>query len=455
MEIFFISLLAKAVAFLSRFFGLGAGVTWPGEITLLLDNSIIQKLSKNIKKGIIIVAGTNGKTTTSLMIKHILTQQGEKVILNQTGANLQNGVAGTLILNTNLLGTLETDYAIFEVDEATLPLLLKEVEPKTIVLLNLFRDQLDRYGEVDSIARKWSEALKNLSAKTTLITNADDPLIAFIGEKFRGRVLYFGLEDKRFALGKLEFATDSIYCLNCGKKLEYEKIFLSHYGDWKCSKCGFKRPKLNLSSVKASLSGVYSIYNTLASILTTQSLGVSKSTAEKALVSFKPAFGRQEEFTIDGKKIQLFLSKNPAGFNQSIRTVLDKNNVNQVMFVLNDRIPDGTDVSWIWDVDFEEIVNRVPTQRSGSRLPTPSGRDVGTKTIITSGDRVFDMALRIKYSFETQSANWRTKLKTFENLEKALESGLEHTPKGETLFIFPTYSAMLDIRKIIVGRKIL
>lgn len=436
MEIFFISLIAKAVATISRLFSLGAGVTWPGEISLILDNNLIKKLSPQIKKGVILVAGTNGKTTTSSMIGHILNKAGYKVLHNATGANLRNGVAGTLILNTDFIGKIDADYAIFEVDEATLPLLLREIEPKIVVLLNLFRDQLDRYGEVDSIARKWLEALKNLSAKTTLITNADDPLIAFIGEKFKGKVLYFGLEDKRFDLGKLEFATDSIYCLNCGKKLVYEKIFLSHYGDWKCLKCGFKRPKLNLSSVKASLSGVYSIYNTLASILTTQSLGITKNTAEKSLVSFKPAFGRQEEFTIDGKKIQLFLSKNPAGFNQSIRTVLDKNNVNQVMFVLNDRIPDGTDVSWIWDVDFEEIVNRA-------------------KTIIISGDRVFDMALRIKYSFEIQSANWRTKLKTFENLKKALESGLEHTPKGGTLFIFPTYSAMLDIRKIIVGRKIL
>lgn len=434
MEIFFISLLAKAVAFLSRFFGFGAGVTWPGEITLLLDNSIIQKLSKSIKKDIIIVAGTNGKTTTSSMIRHILVKNSQKVILNRTGANLRNGVAGTLILNTDFFGKINADYAIFEVDEATLPLLLTEVKPRIIILLNLFRDQLDRYGEVDTIARKWLSALKDLSTKTVLIANADDPLIAFIGNKFKGKVLYFGLDDKRFDLGKLEFATDSIYCLNCGKKLEYEKVFLSHYGDWKCTRCLFKRPKLNLSQVKAPLTGVYIIYNTLASILTTQSLGITKNIAEKFLASFKPAFGRQEEFTIEAKKIQLFLSKNPAGFNQSIRTVLDKNNVNQVMFVLNDRIPDGTDVSWIWDVDFEEIAYRA-------------------KTIICSGDRLFDMGLRIKYSFPDLTN--LVKIATEENLKKALELGLKNTKKGETLYIFPTYSAMLDIRKILVGRKIL
>lgn len=430
MKILIISLIAKTIALVSRLFGLGAGVTWPGEISLLLDKNIFPKLIKDLRKGVILVAGTNGKTTTALMIKDILAKNNASVILNQTGANLKNGIIGALILRTNWQGKLDADHGIFEVDEATLPLILQEITPKIIVLLNLFRDQLDRYGEVDSIAQKWSKALRE--NETLLIANADDPLIAYIGENYRGPKQYFGLEDDKYNLGKLSHATDSTYCLYCGKKLDFRKVFLSHYGDWQCLGCQKERPKLNLSKAMSPLTGVYNLYNTLAAVLTTISLGVPQKTIDAALESFEPAFGRQEQFQKNGKKIQIFLSKNPAGFNESIRTVLENKDSGQVIFALNDRIPDGTDVSWIWDVDFEEIVKKA-------------------KTIICSGDRVYDMALRIKYSFQTQNS----KLKTFDKLEGALRHGLENTLKEETLYIFPTYSAMLDIRKILTGKKIL
>lgn len=434
MNVFLVSLIAKTVSLLSRFFVSGAGVTWPGEISLRLDNLLIRKLSQKIRKGIIIVAGTNGKTTTASMIHQILKKAGYKVIHNTTGANLRNGIAGTLILQTNFLGLIDADFAVFEVDEATFPLLAQEIKPKTIVLLNLFRDQLDRYGEVDAIARKWRQALKKLDSQVTLIANADDPLIAYIGQNFQGEVAYFGLKGKKYDLGRLKFATDSIYCLVCGSKFKYRSVYLSHYGDWYCPKCGFKKPAITDFKVSSPLPGVYNIYNSLAAVLTATKLGIAKEIAQKSLFSFTPSFGRQEIFELKDKKIQLFLSKNPAGFNESLRTVMAKDDVNTVIFALNDRIPDGRDVSWIWDVDFEEIVDKA-------------------QTIICCGERVFDMALRIKYSFQIQ--NYNSKLKIYEKLKEALNYGLENTKKGETLYIFPTYSAMLEIRKILIGRKIL
>lgn len=429
MPLFITSNISKTVSKLSRFFGFGAGVTWAGEIGLTLDENVINKLIPQVKKGVIVIAGTNGKTTTSAMIKHILSGNGFLVIHNKTGANLENGIAGTLLLNTNFWGKLSTDYAIFEMDEAAFPKIVPKLNPKIIVLLNLFRDQLDRYGEVDSIAQKWIEGVKGMSSKTTLVANADDPLISELGNKFKGKVLYFGLDDNSKTISKLPHAVDSTYCLNCGNKLSYKKVYLSHFGDWYCTRCHLKRPKLNLSKIISPLIGVYNQYNSLAASLTCGKLGISKQATQNFLLTFKPAFGRQEEFIIDGKKIKIFLSKNPAGFNESIRTVLTQDDFSTIIFALNDRIADGTDVSWIWDVDFEEIVSK-------------------SQNIICTGDRAYDMGLRIKYAIKN------SEFRIQNDIKKAIKEGLDKTNENETLYIFPTYTAMLDIRKVLTGKKI-
>ncbi|MBI2029118.1 Mur ligase family protein [Candidatus Gottesmanbacteria bacterium] len=428
MPLIITSLISKAVSIASRFFGIGAGVTWAGEIGLTLDPKIINKLIPQVKKGVIVIAGTNGKTTTSAMVKHILNESDYKVIHNKTGANLENGIAGTLLLNTNFLGKLSIDFAIFELDEGAFPKVITKLNPKIIVLLNLFRDQLDRYGEVDSIAQKWMIGLKGVSDKTTLVCNADDPLISEIGNKFKGKVVYFGLNDSSKTISKLPHAVDSTYCLNCGNKLSYKKVFLSHFGDWYCTNCHLKRPKLTLNKINSPLIGVYNEYNSLASSLTCQVLGISKNEAQQKILTFTPAFGRQEEFNVNSKKIKIFLSKNPAGFNESLRTVLTQKDFSTIIFALNDRIADGTDVSWIWDVDFDEIVSK-------------------TNNILCTGDRANDMAIRIKYAGDKD-------IKPIFDLNKAIEKGLENTRENETLYILPTYTAMLDIRKILTGKKI-
>lgn len=425
-------LVGKMVATFSRFFCLGAGETWPGEIGLLLDEDLIKKLIAGVKKGVILVAGTNGKTTTAKMIKAILKEKFEskRVVHNQSGANLLNGIASALISSASIAGKVRADWGVFEVDEATLPLALREFTPNVVVCLNLFRDQLDRYGEIDFIAENWRQALKKLPFQTTVVLNADDPQIAVLGKDLNAKVLYFGLEEQELFLAKIPHAADSIYCLSCGEKLRFKGVYFSHLGVWRCKNCGQSRPKPDLANWDWPLPGLYNRYNTLAALLVVKSFGVDEKEIKKALKNFEPAFGRGEEFETKGKKVKILLSKNPTGFNVTIKRVTEK--PQKVMILaLNDRIPDGRDVSWIWDVDFEDFVDSVDE-------------------IIVTGDRTYDLGLRLKYGGAGTS-----QLSIIPDLKEAIMKGLSKVKKGEVLLILPTYSAMLEIRKILGGKKIL
>ncbi|RJQ38928.1 DUF1727 domain-containing protein [Candidatus Microgenomates bacterium] len=470
--------LGKFIFKISNLLNLGSGSTWPGHVALLGNKNFVKELiQKNKKLKIVLIAGTNGKTTTAKLIQTILEKTGKKVFQNKAGANLLNGIASTLLLHSNEICAISYDYAIFEIDENSLPLILNELTPNYIILLNLFRDQLDRYGEVDSIAKKWKKSLNVIAGPrsgeailTTLILNADDPQIANLGlslshsqsdfrseprfnrgersEKSYFSISYFGLNGHTRC--GIEWThpvwtaetTDSTYCPNCGSKLKYKTIYFSHLGDWECAKCGLKKPKTDLSnSSYYPLPGTYNMYNVHAALLFGKINNIDKLIIEQSLKKFKPAFGRQEDLKADGKNIKIFLSKNPTSFNESLRTIkeLDAKNI---LFVLNDQIPDGRDISWIWDVNFEELINK-------------------DTNIIVSGDRCHDMALRLKYIFSKsqilnlKSQNQNLKLKIFENLKEAINEALKQTQLDKTLYILPTYSAMLEVRKILTGKKIL
>ncbi|MBI3954854.1 DUF1727 domain-containing protein, partial [Candidatus Gottesmanbacteria bacterium] len=261
----------------------------------------------------------------------------------------------------------------------------------------------------------------------TLVLNSDDPQIAFFGIKSNARVKYFGLFDKNDYYGLKEHATDSTFCPKCGQSLNYEGIFFSHLGIWKCLNCKLVRPQPEVISYPSVLSGKYNKYNTYAAVLAARECNINQESIIAALSDFSPAFGRQEEFVIHEKKIKVFLSKNPVGFNESLKTVIEEGARN-LLIILNDRIPDGRDVSWIWDVDYEEFLDN-------------------SMKIIVSGDRAYDIGLRIKY------ANF-SKFQIEEDLKKAIDIGIKQTPKSEILYILPTYSAMLEVRKILTGHKI-
>lgn len=479
-------LLVSAAKFLStssQRLKLGAGATWPGEVMMRFDPKFLADAAKELKYSVLI-AGTNGKTTTSAMVRWILDahepevpnapkEPKAQILHNETGANLLNGLASIMVKNTDDRGRLVSNVGVFEIDEASLPLVLKEFTPTVIILLDLFRDQLDRYGEVDIVADKWLESLQTLPSTTTVVINADDPHLAYIGSKLHANVVYFGLGDPSKFLPKVPHAVDTTYCPNCGKKLSFAGVYLSHLGEWECHSCGFAHPTNTLSGrdVKSPLIGTYNIYNTMGAVLAVYELGrkapeVPKGPEEakgrkvpdvpdvpegtkvkkervkelnELLDSFKPVFGRQEEMVIEGKKVKILLSKNPAGFNASLATVIEKK-PKSVLLVLNDRIPDGRDVSWIWDVDFE-------------MLPSDT-------SVFVSGDRVYDMALRIKYAMGNQKSkvknqNYNAKLKINGNLKQAIHAGLGSVDTDETLYVLATYSAMLEVREILGGRKIL
>jgi len=431
--------LAKTVTAIVKKLRLGAASVLPGEIARRLHPKLLSLLCEQVQTGIILIVGTNGKTTTSLLLRTILEANGAKVTHNATGANLVNGLITALLADTNLFGKLDADYAILEVDENIVPFLVKQCQPRIILGLNLFRDQLDRYGEVDTINQKWQEAITPLSETTTVILNADDPSLSYLGQNLPQTVLFFGLNQPNLYLEEIPHAVDSIYCPVCGASLTYQGVYLSHLGDYHCSSCGFAKSKLDINSKEWGqiLVGVYNKYNTLAAVLTAQTLNISPQLIQREIENFRAAFGRAEELNVKGKQVRILLSKNPVGMNETIRTVNEikaQGKSETTLLVLNDRTPDGTDVSWIWDVDTEKLV-----EKGG--------------TIVISGDRVYDLALRIQYSQQTLN-NPNLNLIIKENLKQAIDIALKSTPPDQTLHILPTYSAMLEVRQILTGRKI-
>lgn len=430
---------AKTVTSLVRLFRLGAASVLPGSIARRIQPQALSLLFTQVRRGVILIVGTNGKTTTSLLLRTILERQGWRIAHNATGANLINGLVTALMEHTNLIGQLDADYAILEVDENVLPLVLHECQPQFILGLNLFRDQLDRYGEVDTISQRWQKAIAPLPTHTTVILNADDPTLCHLGQQLPQNVRFFGLTEPDVYLEEIPHAVDSIYCPSCGHPLDYKGVYLSHLGDYNCPNCGFSKSPLAVNSQEwpQILIGIYNKYNTLAAGLVALEMEIDRDVIYDTIKNFRAAFGRAEELVVKGKNVRILLSKNPVGMNETIRAVHDiqkQGGASTKLVVLNDRTPDGTDVSWIWDVDTEKLVA------------------LGG-TIVVSGDRVYDMALRLRYSQSEGENNCKLIIK--EDLQEAITTALEHTPPNETLHILPTYSAMLEVRGLLTGRQIL
>jgi len=395
--------LAKLISFICKTLNLGAGSTWAGHIALFFCPTLLRRLENNLAQGSVLITGTNGKTTTAKMLVSILEKDGKSVVFNPTGANLLNGITSALIADLDFWGRPRSEMGVFEIDEAAFPKALKMYDPEAAVVLNLFRDQLDRYGEVDLTAEKIHQALKGLSKDSIVVLNANNDYVGPLGRELKAKVSYF---------------------------------------DVTCSCEPLARPSLcsfgfDDVTFEIPLGGFYTIENALAVITTARNLGVGYETMQRALGDFKPAFGRQEEFDVDGKKVKILLSKNPKGFNENVKILQSLRRIETLLLVLNDNIPDGRDVSWIWDTD-------------------PAGLVKLSKRIIVSGLRAEDMALRLKYSWrEISSARGGSSFLIQKDLKTAIMAGLEKTPKGETFYIMPTYSAMLEVRKILTGRRIL
>ena len=419
----------RIVQWILRLIGRSSGGTWPGEIALFICPDFISRLKRESFR-LVFVAGTNGKTTTGKMIQTILSENSFSVRVNESGANLVNGLVSVL-LSHPFVSKKQIVY-VLEVDEASLPHALHAISPDVLVLLNLFRDQLDRYGEIRAVMSLWKKCIEQLSTKTTIVANADDPSVAFVSGHHTGSVMYFGLEDPQRFLSKKEHATDSLYCPKCFRRLTYQGVYFSHLGIWTCGNCGNTHPDvvLRASDVTSPLEGTYNIYNTLAAMSASNALGVAYDKSQSALSAFVPAFGRMEQITYKNRVITILLSKNPTGFNQSLAATLE-HTPTSLLLVLNDRIPDGTDVSWIYDVDFEQIFTHKQLR------------------CYVSGDRVFDMALRLQYAGVSTN-----NIFPYESLRSAIEAFVSESQEGEKIWVLATYSGMLEVRKILTGKKI-
>lgn len=441
--------ICRFITWFIRTAKLGAGSTWPGHIALFLNPHIAHALLSQNKIKTVLVVGTNGKTTTSKLLNEILEKNGHTVIKNKEGANLLNGIVTSLIHNSSLAGTIHGDVAIFEVDENMLPIVTAEITPYAIIFLNLFRDQLDRYGEVNSISAKWQTVLKNLPASAQIYINGDDPQLFYIGSKLKQKVHYFGLSKKHFTVHIIPHDVDSVYCPQCGKKLIYKGISYSHLGDFSCSSCEFKRENVtdfeNYDFPKTLL-GKYNVYNLSAgAFVASEAFNLSQVNIESSLRDFSPAYGRQEMITYKGNNIFMLLSKNPVGFNQSIEVIMQKyeKGNNNIVLILNDRIPDGTDVSWIWDAEFDKL------------------HGFASKIFVT-GDRVYDMALRLKYGLYTDpkidnflnTVSFES-VSCYESVKEAIDEAASSSIGKNDCIILATYSGMLEARKVVLGRKIL
>jgi lipid II isoglutaminyl synthase (glutamine-hydrolysing) len=434
---------ARLVGRLSRATGRGGGTTLPGKLVWKLDPAALDALAARLPAGVALVSATNGKTTTTAMASAILAPS-RRLAWNRSGANLASGVTSTL------LTARDAELGLLEVDEFALSDVMRRTRPAAVCLGNLFRDQLDRYGELEHVAERWRDAVLQLPPEATLVVGADDPLVASLAEGRAGAVR-FGVDDATHARPALQHASDSKYCMRCGAPYGYDAIYVGHLGAYRCAACGHHRPPLDVAAreieshgldgvsfsletgegsarVRLGLPGLYNVYNALAAAALSLSLGAALDEVVGGLERFRAAFGRFERFAAGDKSVLLLLVKNPAGANEAIRTLEEGAVGGIVVVALNDRIADGRDVSWIWDVDFEPLLERA-------------------ERIVVSGERAAELALRFAYGGFP-----RERLEVVPGLEAALDRGLALTEAGGELAVLPTYTAMLALQAIAAGR---
>lgn len=434
--------LARTAGRLSRRLGRGGGTSLPGKVLLRLQPGALGYLATGLDDGVGVISATNGKTTTARLVVAALRADGRRPATNAAGANLGSGVATALLDADRARPRPRT--ALFEVDEAALPEVVRELAPGVVVLMNLFRDQLDRYGELDRLVEDWRTMVAGLPDETTLVVNADDPSVASLAEDREGTVA-FGLEDVSHALPSLPHAADAIRCPRCAERLAYSAVLVGHMGHWSCPRCGHARTAPDIAATHVALdgmrgqrlviegrgaritaelplAGLHNAYNATAAAAVALGLGVAPEVIGPALSARAAAFGRGEVIRIEGREVVLMLAKNPAGANENVHTLLLDDEPLDLLILLNDRAADGRDVSWIWDVDYELLVPRV-------------------RSLTLSGDRAWDLALRFRYSgLPTE------RMLVVPRAARALDAALAQAPGDSRLHVLPTYTALLDLR---------
>ncbi|MGH2877649.1 MAG: MurT ligase domain-containing protein [Solirubrobacteraceae bacterium] len=446
-------LAARTLGQVVRRAGRGGGTSLPGRALIRLDPRAIAKLAGRLPHGSAVISATNGKTTTAAMAAAILDGAGERLVHNRAGANMAGGVASALLAAARP-GGIDGGLGLFELDELWLDRVVPQLRPRALSLGNLFRDQLDRYGELETIADRWAAMVAGLAADVRVACNADDPLIADLGRRHPG-TCWFGVEDPAMAATDMQHASDSKHCRNCGAAYEYDAVYLGHLGVYHCPACWQRRPEpevaaravellgtrgarfelhspAGVAAVELPLPGLYNVYNALAAAALCLSLGVELDAVVRGLSAVSAAFGRAQRVTIGARELSILLVKNPAGANEVARTLALEDGELDLLAVLNDNTADGRDISWIWDADLELLADRV-------------------RRITCAGTRAAELALRFKYAGVSP-----TRLHVVPELPAALDAAVASRPeqaeRAQPLFVLPTYTALLELQRELARR---
>ena len=436
-----------------RFFRIGGGTSLPGMIARRIDPNVLKSVVGASKAKKIVITGSNGKTTTARMTAAIADASGQRVSQNRTGSNMLQGVTSVAVNFADIFGRLDSDVLLFEIDEGTMPLVLPEIEPDVVVITNIFRDQLDRYGELYSVAKALNKLLESLPESATIILNGNDPQVANFGQNAKARRLFFGLESKEVGMPVPEQSADIIRCIHCQEDLLYEVAYMSHLGVYRCPNCGYTLPKLDIAATGIQLApdgegqthvtmrtpegelhfeiplpGLHNVYNAAAAIGAGLAAGFDMEKVPAAIGNIRPAFGRLEKIQAGDQTIYLAFVKNPTSFNLMLRLIAKHPGQKHLLLAASHTIVDGEDFAWLWDVDIEDLA--------------PDILDA-----VCSGNKPEELAMRLKYAEVPVD-----KIQLIEDREAALDAALKNAGPGGTLYIMCSYTPTHELRRIMQKR---
>jgi UDP-N-acetylmuramyl tripeptide synthase len=436
-----------------RFFRIGGGTSLPGMIARRIDPNVLKSVVGASKAKKIVITGSNGKTTTARMTAAIADAGGHRVSQNRTGSNLLQGVTSVAVNFADLFGRLDRDVLLFEIDEATIPLAVPEIQPDVVIITNIFRDQLDRYGELYSVARALNKMLEGLPETSTIILNGNDPQVANFGVNAKAKRIFFGLETTEVGTPVPEQSADIIRCIHCDNDFIYEVAYMSHLGIYRCPNCGYTLPPLDVAVTSVSLAqdgegpsqikirtpqgemkleiplpGLHNVYNAAAAIAAAIAAGFPLEKVQPALSKIRTAFGRLEKIQAGDKTIYLSFVKNPTSFNLILRLIAQHPGKKHLLLAASHTVVDGEDFAWLWDVDLEEISSSV-------------------LEVICSGNKPEELAMRMKYAEVPTN-----KITLIPDREAALDAALKNVEPGGTLYIMSSYTPTQELRRIMQKR---
>jgi lipid II isoglutaminyl synthase (glutamine-hydrolysing) len=445
----------KATATASKVLRLGGGTSFPGRVARWVDPDVLQEVGAASDLRTVVVTGSNGKTTTCRILAALASAADLQVVQNRTGSNLIQGVVSAALLGADLRGHVAAQLLLLEVDEGTLAKVIPDIQPDTFLITNIFRDQLDRFGELYSMAHDIEAVIETLPDSATVVLNADDPLVASFAPRARARRLYYGIRDDGAGARLPEHAADTIRCVHCQHPLSYRVVHISHLGDYECPECGNARPQLDVAvtsiepsqrtgskitvetpagtfSLHVPLAGMHNIYNAAAALACASTLSLltplEPADVRRAVAGVRPAFGRLEEIHAGDRRVMLAFVKNPTSYNTTMREVLRQPGRKHVLAAHSNTVVDGEDFAWLWDVDLEQLVPQMAS-------------------LTVSGTRAEEVALRFKYAGADPAT-----MQVIPDRNAALDMALAGTPSSEPLCVFAGYTPMRELRTIMQHR---